>query len=125
MVTVAVVSLLFALVIERDTLVLSLSAVPAILYLGVAATGLVFGLQTWAQRHTTPTRTALIFVLEPVFAAIFALIFTQERLAGLEWLGGGLILVGMLVAELRIFNLTRLGVKQQKIYTEKIAKITH
>ena len=73
----------------------------------MAATGLVFGLQTWAQRHTTPTHTALIFILEPVFAAIFAMIFTQERLEGLEWLGGGLILLGMLVAEMRMINVLK------------------
>ena len=107
MLTVAVVSLSIALFIETETLIPPLSSLPTILYLGVAATGLVFGLQTWAQRHTTPTHTALIFILEPVFAAIFAMIFTQERLEGLEWLGGGLILLGMLVAEMRMINVLK------------------
>lgn len=103
MITVAVISLMFALVMERKTLILPQSALGPVLYLGVVATGLVYGLQTWAQRHTTPTHTALIFVLEPVFAAIFAVIFMRERLVGLEWLGGVLILLGMLVAEMRMF----------------------
>ncbi len=75
-------------------------ALPAVLYLGIAATAVVFGLQTWAQRHTTPTHTALIFTLEPVFAAIFALALAGEILTGQEWLGGILILAGMLLAEL-------------------------
>ncbi|MBN2003363.1 MAG: DMT family transporter [Anaerolineae bacterium] len=75
-------------------------ALPAVLYLGLAATAVVFGLQTWAQRHTSPTHTALIFTLEPVFAAIFALLLTGEVLARQEWIGGGLILIGMLLAEL-------------------------
>ena len=34
------------------------------------ATALAFSVQTWAQRWTSPTRTALIFSLEPVFAWI-------------------------------------------------------
>lgn len=75
-------------------------ALPAVLYLGIAATAVVFGLQTWAQRHTTPTHTALIFTLEPVFAALFALLLTGEILTRQEWIGGALILIGMLLAEL-------------------------
>src|SRR5260370_12157883 len=31
------------------------------------ATALAFAVQTWAQRYSSPTRTALIFSLEPVF----------------------------------------------------------
>ncbi len=112
MLTVATVSLVAALFLERGSLIPPLSAVPAVLYLGVAATALVFGLQTWAQRHTAPTRTALIFILEPVFAAVFAVIFTHERLVKQEWFGAGLILLGMLVAEMRILTLTRPQMKQ-------------
>ncbi len=112
MVTVATVSLVVALFLERGSLVPPLSAVPAVLYLGVAATALVFGLQTWAQRHTAPTRTALIFILEPVFAAVFAVILTHERLHRQEWFGGGLILLGMIVAEMRSSTLTRPQMEQ-------------
>lgn len=99
MVTVAVISLVIALMIERKTLTIPASAMSSILYLGVGATGLVFGLQTWAQRHTAPTHTALIFILEPVFAAVFAAVFANEQLVAKEWLGGAIILLGMLVSE--------------------------
>lgn len=104
MATVAIISQLVALFLEPNTLVPPLVALPVLIYLGVVATGLVYGLQTWAQRHTTPTHTALIFILEPVFAAVFAVIITQERLAGQEWFGGGLILLGMLIAEMRVLT---------------------
>ncbi len=107
MLTVAVISLIVALLREPDTLLPPLNALPALFYLGVIATGLVYGLQTWAQRHTTPTHTALIFILEPVFAAIFAVIVTRENLTGQEWLGGGLILLGMLVAEIKLMTLPK------------------
>jgi drug/metabolite transporter (DMT)-like permease len=46
------------------------------------------------------THTALFFALEPVFAAITAALFADEVLVIREWLGGALILIGMVVAEL-------------------------
>lgn len=74
----------------------------AIAYLAVVATALVAILQTYAQRVVPAHLTALIFVLEPVFAAAFAAVLIGERLGALGWIGAGLILVAMLVAELRL-----------------------
>ncbi len=99
-VTVAVLASLAALVFERDALLPPADALPAILYLGGVGTAFVFGAQTWSQRHTTTTHTALIFSLEPVCAALFAAIFAGEMLTPREWLGGALILVGTVSAEL-------------------------
>ncbi len=59
-----------------------------------------FFVQNWGQRHTTATRAALIFALEPVFAALFSNLLGGERL-GVELLaGGGLIVAGVVVSEL-------------------------
>jgi drug/metabolite transporter (DMT)-like permease len=69
-------------------------------YLGLAATALAFVLQVFAQRFTSATRTALIFTLEPVFAALFAYLIAGETIGPRGLVGCGLILVGMLVAEL-------------------------
>ncbi len=71
-----------------------------ILYLAVAATALVIALQTWALGRTSPIKATLIFSLEPVFAALFAAAFFGERMTGREMAGAGLILVGVLVAEI-------------------------
>jgi drug/metabolite transporter (DMT)-like permease len=98
--TVALLTSGAALVFERGGLSLLLRVWPAVLYMGLGATALVFGVQTWAQRHTTSTHTALVFSLEPVFAAIFAALFAGEVLTLREGLGGGLVLGGMLAAEL-------------------------
>ena len=78
-------------------------AAPAVWW-GVGITGfLIIGLgtsvQTWIMRLVAPTRVALITTLEPVFAAVAGLL-VGEALTGRVALGGGLILVGMLVAEL-------------------------
>jgi drug/metabolite transporter (DMT)-like permease len=64
------------------------------------ATGFAFSVQNWAQQYTPPAHTALIFALEPVFAALTSRVLTGERLSGKVLLGCGLILGGMVVSEL-------------------------
>jgi len=66
----------------------------------IFATVFAFSVQTSMQRYTTPGRTALIFTMEPLSAAIFGYLYGGELLSGLQWFGGGLILAGMLFAEL-------------------------
>jgi drug/metabolite transporter (DMT)-like permease len=72
----------------------------AVAYMGLVATALVFLLQSWAQRHTSPTHTALIFALEPVFAALFSWLAYGEALSGRMAAGGLLIVAGIAVSEL-------------------------
>ena len=73
----------------------------AIFYLAAIATVLVSVLQVRAQRIVPAYLAALIFVLEPVFAAVFAYVVRGEALGTLGWLGGGLIIVAMLISEVR------------------------
>ncbi|MCZ6514788.1 MAG: DMT family transporter, partial [Acidobacteria bacterium] len=73
----------------------------ALLVTAGLATAAAFSIQTWAQRITSPTHAAILFTLEPVFAALTSLLVLNERLGGRELLGAGLILAGVLVAELR------------------------
>ncbi|MCY0893080.1 MAG: DMT family transporter [Acidibacillus sp.] len=63
------------------------------------ATVIAYFAQTAFQKFTTPTRTALIFSMEPVFAALAAYLWTKQRLGQSELVGCGLILLGMLVTE--------------------------
>ena len=63
-------------------------------------TSLAYPLLVWAQRHTTATNTALILAGEPVFAAITSYFMVHERLGSRALMGAGLILAGILVAEL-------------------------
>ena len=74
----------------------------AIAYLAVVATALVAVVQTYAQRVVPAHLAALIFVLEPVFAAGFAAVLIGERLGPLGWAGAGLILGAMFLAEGRL-----------------------
>jgi drug/metabolite transporter (DMT)-like permease len=68
---------------------------------GVLATAVAFYVQARAQQFTTPNRAALIFSLEPFFAALFAYWILGQVLTVREWIGGALILAGILVSELR------------------------
>ena len=67
----------------------------------VLATAFAFSAQNWAPRYAPPAHTALIFTLEPVFAALFSFLFKGERLGGKVLWGSVLILAGMLISELR------------------------
>jgi drug/metabolite transporter (DMT)-like permease len=65
------------------------------------ATALAFAIQTWAQQYSSPTRTALIFSTEPVFAWATSYVLLKEGLSGRGIAGGLLILAGILVVELK------------------------
>jgi len=64
------------------------------------ATVFAFWAQTSMQRYTTPAKTALIFTMEPLSAALFGYLYAGEILTPLQILGGGLMIVGVLIAEL-------------------------
>jgi len=72
-----------------------------LLYLALFGTIYTFLMQTAMQRYTTATRTALVFSLEPVFAALFAFLIAGEILSSSGWIGGFLIICGMLIAEIK------------------------
>ena len=67
----------------------------------VLCTAFAFTAQTWAQKYTTATRTAVIFSLEPVFAWLASYIAAGELLTLRGITGAALILAGILVAELK------------------------
>ncbi|MBZ5595652.1 MAG: DMT family transporter [Acidobacteriia bacterium] len=68
---------------------------------GLLATALAFTVQAWAQQHTTPTRTALIYSLEPVVAWFTSYWMMGELLSRRAALGAVLILTGILLVELK------------------------
>ncbi|MHB9150792.1 MAG: DMT family transporter [Thermoleophilia bacterium] len=86
---------------------LSLGAVrePQVL-LALAVTALfasaaAFYIQTFAQKYASPTRTAVILTMEPVFAGFFGYALAGEHLSVAGWVGAAAILCGMLISEFR------------------------
>jgi drug/metabolite transporter (DMT)-like permease len=71
----------------------------ALLVTGLFASALGFLVQSWAQRRTSATRTALVFAMEPVWTAFFGFTLAGDRLGALGWGGCALILAGIVIAE--------------------------
>jgi drug/metabolite transporter (DMT)-like permease len=71
----------------------------ALLVTGIFASALAFLVQTWAQRRTSATRTALAFAMEPVFAALFGYTLAGDRLGTAGWGGCAAIMGGIVLAE--------------------------
>ena len=76
------------------------TAFNAIVLTALLATAVAYFAQTAFQKRTTPTRTALIFTLEPVFAGLFAAWLGGERMGPLGLAGGASIVLGMLLGEM-------------------------
>ena len=72
----------------------------SLVYMALVAGALALVAQTWAQSQLSPTRTAIIMSMEPVFAAFFAVLLGGEDATRRMLLGGAMVLTAMLVVEL-------------------------
>jgi drug/metabolite transporter (DMT)-like permease len=71
----------------------------ALLITALLASALAYFVQTYAQRHAPPARTALILASEPAFAGLFGYLLAGDRLGGLSWLGAALIMAAIAAVE--------------------------
>lgn len=94
----AIGSLIAALLFEQLRFDWSFSLVAALLFLAVMSTVVALVWQFRAQREMSSARASLIFCFEPVFAALTSWLFWGERFSGLQGVGAGLILLGMVLA---------------------------
>jgi drug/metabolite transporter (DMT)-like permease len=60
-----------------------------------------FGLLNFFQPRVDPTRAALIYLVEPIFASAYAYFATGRGLTSIAMLGAALILAANLFVELR------------------------
>ena len=72
----------------------------ALLVTALVASALGFFVQTYAQRHAPPARTALILASEPAFAGLFGWLLADERLSALSLTGAALILIAIVAVEI-------------------------
>ena len=93
-------SLIMSLIFETPSLAYPVMTWLNMLFLAVFCTSAAFITQSIAQRYTTSTHTALIYINEPVFAAIFGYFVAGEILGVRGLIGGLLMLSGILIAEL-------------------------
>src|SRR5690242_4335950 len=98
--TTALCGALAAGLLEHPHIHWTLRFVGALGYTVLFASTVCFLLQMSAQRYMSSARAALIFCFEPLFAALTSWLVLGERLSLVQWLGGALILLGMVAAEL-------------------------
>ncbi len=72
----------------------------ALIVTSLVASALGFFVQTYAQQHAPPARTALILASEPAFAGLFGWLLADERLSAVSLAGAGLILAAIVAVEL-------------------------
>lgn len=102
--TVGFLSLVASLVVEKPTLNMSFDTGLAVLVLALVCTAGAYIVQNIAQKYTTATRTALIYAMEPVFAAVSGFVLLGEVLGTVAMIGAFLILAGTLLSELPLLD---------------------
>lgn len=104
--TVAILSFIGSLLFESPSemyqlkVLLQKEVFIALLITSILATAFAFLAQTYFQAYTSPTRVALIFALEPVFAALTSYFVIGEQFTISMIFGCCLILAGIILAEL-------------------------
>lgn len=104
---VGVIALVFAVGAGRPLTVSTRQAAGTIGFLALVPTLSAFYIQMVAQKITSPVKVALIFSLEPVFAALFAWTLGGETFVPARAAGGGLIFAAMILGELSKLQLLR------------------
>lgn len=70
-----------------------------LLYLGIGTTALTTWLQTHGQRYIGAAEAAVIYTLEPVWAAVFAVFILAESLGLTGWAGAAVICAATLISQ--------------------------
>ena len=100
--TVFLCSLPMSFLLEKEALHLSYHwhVWWGIIFAGLFATAMAIYLQNRFQRHSSPTKIAIIFSSEPAFGAFFSWLILGETIGLAGIIGGLIIFAGMLVAQL-------------------------
>ena len=71
------------------------STLAGLVYLGVVATSGMLLLQAMAQRHVPADKAALVYAMEPIFAALFAWLWLAEGLGWLAAVGAAMVVLAV------------------------------
>ena len=73
----------------------------SLLYLGVIATAGMLLLQAIAQRKVSADKAAVVYAMEPVFAALFGWLWLNEVLSARAAVGGAMVVVAVILSEIK------------------------
>ena len=85
-------------VVFYSTISVSVNVLLMITYLAFVCSNAAFALQVFGQRYMSPAVTAIVFLLEPVVAAILSYILLGEVFTSIKALGASLILTAMFLS---------------------------
>ena len=73
-----------------------------LLFLGILSSGVAYTLQILGQKGVDPTVSSVILSMEALFGVIGAAIFLGERMELREYIGCGIVLIAVLLAQTNI-----------------------
>lgn len=82
---------------DLDAVVWTGELLAALLYLGVLATAIAIFVQGKVQHLVPQAHVPLLFAMQPLFAAVCGALFHGDRMGALQYLGGGMIVLGVMV----------------------------
>lgn len=96
----AVVCLPFFFIFEYPAQIATISSEGwiALTYVTVICTVIVYLIQNQSLKYLSPVFVSLVLCLEPVFSALFSFILLSETLTLMAYLGGVLIIIGLMIA---------------------------
>ncbi|HUV58962.1 MAG TPA: DMT family transporter [Desulfatiglandales bacterium] len=98
---VALFSLIFSLFLDPRVIPIQFNnqLIFSLIINSVFATFVAFVIQTSMQKYTTPTKAAIIFIMEPVSSAFFSYWIGGELLTAKQYVGTSFILLAMVFTE--------------------------
>jgi len=98
---VALFSLIFSLFLDPRVIPIQFNnqLIFSLIINSVFATFVAFVIQTSMQKYTTPTKAAIIFIMEPVSSAFFSYWIGGELLTAKQYVGTSFILFAMVFTE--------------------------
>ena len=100
MMVVTLFSCMSVFAFEGVMITISERLVTAILVTGILATFVAIMFMVWAQTILDPNQTAILLSLESVFAALFSTFFAGEILGLYGWIGGMIVVFGVISSEI-------------------------
>jgi drug/metabolite transporter (DMT)-like permease len=71
-----------------------------LVFTGIFISAIPFAVQIQAQRHVSAITTAMVFSTEPIWGALAAFVMLNEQLTWLSYLGGCLMILGIVIVEM-------------------------
>jgi drug/metabolite transporter (DMT)-like permease len=92
---------LIAMPLVREPLAIPpLTVWAAVLFMGIVDIAFTLSMMIWVQQVVSGTRAALIYALEPMWAALTGFLLLGEQLSLLAWIGCALILMSMILGRM-------------------------